>query len=193
MSVQSKKSSIQARSKSTLNTTKTSKAKSDSDLWWKQGVRFECQGSGQCCTSHGEYGYVFLSKDDRIKMAEHFEMKLSAFTKKYCEKLNGAFHLKEDPKNPDCMFLKNKRCQIYKARPSQCRTWPFWPEVMPAKTWKKEVLNFCPGIGKGPLVPVNKIEKQLKEMQNTEDQILKEAMGTKDFNIYKNNLKIQGQ
>jgi Fe-S-cluster containining protein len=172
----------------------TSKKKTSSDPnWWKQGVRFECQGSGQCCTSHGEYGYVFLSKTDRIKIAKFLGLKTPAFTKKYCTKLNGAFHLNEDPKNTDCMFLKNKRCEIYSARPSQCRTWPFWPEVMPAKTWNKEVLNFCPGIGKGAIVPIEKIEKQLSEMQQTEDMILKEAMGATHFNIYKKTLNAKSK
>ncbi|MFN7825465.1 MAG: YkgJ family cysteine cluster protein [Pseudobdellovibrionaceae bacterium] len=140
--------------------------------WWKDGVRFECQGSGKCCTSHGEYGFVFLTLDDRRRMAKHLGISTSAFTRKYCENKNGVFHLLEDPKNTDCMFLKNKKCSIYDARPTQCRTWPFWPEVMNAKTWKKEVMSFCPGVGKGPVISAEKIEKALKEQQRSEDQIL---------------------
>lgn len=132
--------------------------------WWrKEGIRFECQGSGQCCTSHGEFGFVYLSLDDRRKMAKYLKISTLAFTKKYCDKRDGAFHLKEDPKNPDCMFLKNKRCGVYQARPTQCRTWPFWPEVMNAKAWSKEVKAFCPGVGKGKLVSPDKIEQQLRE------------------------------
>ncbi|MCE3009792.1 MAG: YkgJ family cysteine cluster protein [Proteobacteria bacterium] len=140
--------------------------------WWKEGVRFECQGSGKCCTSHGEYGFVFLTLDDRRIMAKHLGISTSVFTRKYCENKNGVFHLIEDPKNTDCMFLKDKKCSIYEARPTQCRTWPFWPEVMNAKTWKKEVMSFCPGVGKGPLIPAEKIKKTLKEQQRSEDQIL---------------------
>ena len=140
--------------------------------WWKDGVRFECQGSGKCCTSHGEYGFVFLTLDDRRRMAKHLGISTSAFTRKYCENKSGVFHLIEDPKNTDCMFLKNKKCSIYEARPTQCRTWPFWPEVMNAKTWKKEVMSFCPGVGKGPVISAEKIEKALKEQQRSEDQIL---------------------
>ena len=143
--------------------------------WWKDGVRFQCQGSGKCCTSHGEYGFVFLTLEDRKRFAKHFKMSTSSFTRKYCQNYNGAFHLKEDGINLDCMFLKNKQCTVYDARPSQCRTWPFWPEVMSAKAWKKDVLDFCPGVGKGKLYSATEIKKLMKEQADTENSILKEA------------------
>lgn len=143
--------------------------------WWKDGLRFQCQNSGQCCTSHGEYGFVYLTKKDRSRMARALNLTLLQFTKKHCDLSNGFFHLKEDPKNPDCQFLKNKKCQIYQARPTQCRTWPFWPDTLPAKAWNKEVLNFCPGVGKGPLIPAEKIEQQLQEQIDSENALDNEA------------------
>ncbi|MEZ0391430.1 MAG: YkgJ family cysteine cluster protein [Pseudobdellovibrionaceae bacterium] len=143
--------------------------------WWSEGLRFQCQGSGQCCTSHGEYGFVFLTKDDRKRMATHLQLSLSEFTKKHCQRTNGFFHLKEDGKNPDCLFLKNKRCSVYEARPIQCRTWPFWPDVMNAKTWKKEVVSFCPGVGKGPMIKSEKIQEILNEQIASEDDLDQEA------------------
>ncbi|MBX2995049.1 MAG: YkgJ family cysteine cluster protein [Bdellovibrionaceae bacterium] len=140
--------------------------------WWNDGIQFQCQGSGKCCTSHGEFGFVFLTREDRQRMAQHLGLSTSAFTKKYCDKMGPAFHLKEDPKNPDCMFLKNKGCSIYEARPVQCRTWPFWPEVMNAKAWKKEVVDFCPGVNKGKVWSRDEIEKNLAEQTRSEDAIL---------------------
>lgn len=140
--------------------------------WWKSGVQFECQGSGKCCTSHGEYGFVFLTLKDRKRFADYLKITTREFTKKYCDKYHGAFHLKEDPKNPDCLFLKNKRCSVYEARPAQCRTWPFWPEVMPAKSWRQDVASFCPGIGKGRIWNRKEIEQNLNEQAKAEDQIL---------------------
>lgn len=136
--------------------------------WWEKGIQFECQGSGKCCTSHGEFGFVFLTRKDRARFAKHLGISTIAFTRKYCDKMGEAFHLKEDPKNPDCMFLKNKRCSVYEARPTQCRTWPFWPEVMPAKAWKKEVVSFCPGVGKGKIWSVEEIKKRLEEQRLSE-------------------------
>ncbi len=143
--------------------------------WWAEGLRFQCQGSGQCCTSHGEYGFVFLTKEDRQKMANHLSLNLSQFTKKYCQQTNGNYHLMEDGVNFDCLFLKNKRCSVYEARPTQCRTWPFWPDTMNAKTWKKEVVTFCPGVGKGPLVSSDEISRNLEAQKISEQELDTEA------------------
>lgn len=148
---------------------------SSTKAWWKEGIRFECQSSGKCCTSHGEYGFVYLTKKDRVRMAKQLEMTLAAFTKKHCDRSDGFFHLKEDPQNTDCAFLKNKKCQIYEARPTQCRTWPFWPDTLPAKAWNKEVITFCPGVGKGSLISADKIQIQLQEQIDSETSLDDEA------------------
>lgn len=139
--------------------------------WWRDGVQFQCQGSGKCCTSHGEFGYVFLSPEDRVRIAKLKNMRVGEFTKKYCEKTGGVWHLIEEKGKPDCMFLEGKRCGIYEARPTQCRTWPFWPEVMDAKSWKKDVVEFCPGVGKGRVIPAEEIESVLNEQIKSEKRL----------------------
>jgi len=150
------------------------KSPQKSSPWWKDGVRFECQGSGRCCLSRGEYGFVFLTREDRKRMAEHLGMPLAQFTRKYCDQHQGHYHLKEDSSRLECLFLDGKRCGIYEARPTQCRTWPFWPEVMNAKTWNKEVRGFCPGVDKGRVIPAEEIEKQLAEQRRSEIALLRE-------------------
>lgn len=149
-----------------------------SKTWWSTGVKFECQGSGNCCLSRGEYGFVFLTREDRKRMADHLKMNLRDFTKKYCDKTKGYFHLKETSERDECLFLKQKKCGIYQARPTQCRTWPFWPEVMNAKTWNKEVKNFCPGVGKGKLISPNEIQKNLDEQTHSEKALHRERTPT---------------
>lgn len=142
------------------------KHKIDSSFF-SQGLKFECQGSGKCCTSHGEYGHVFLTLDDRKRFAKFLKIRTSEFTKKYCDQLGPVWKLKEEKGNPDCIFLKNKKCSVYQARPNQCRTWPFWPEVMNAKAWKKDVESFCPGVGKGKTWTAKEItDSLLLEIQN---------------------------
>ena len=44
--------------------------KLDGKEWWREGVQFQCQGSGKCCTSHGQYGFVYLTPADRKRIAE---------------------------------------------------------------------------------------------------------------------------
>ena len=151
---------------------KKESVKAVKEVFYEQGLRFECQGSGKCCTSHGEFGFVFLTVEDRERFAKHLGISVSAFEKRYCDKTSGVFHLKEEPGQPDCMFLKDKRCSQYEARPNQCRTWPFWPEVMNAKAWKTEVESFCPGVGKGRIWPKSEIEEIMKKEKENERKLL---------------------
>lgn len=137
--------------------------------WWQDGIQFECQGSGKCCVSHGEYGFVYLTESDRKKMSKLLKMKLLDFEVKYCDVTDGFYHLKESG-NPACMFLKDNRCTVYEARPTQCRTWPFWPEVMSAKSWKQDVAKFCPGVGKGRVWSKEEIEKQIQLQSDSESE-----------------------
>ena len=127
--------------------------------FYENGLHFECQGSGKCCTSRGAYGYVYLTLKDRKRFAAHFEVTTSQFKVAFCEKTEGYLHLKNPETN--CRFLDGKRCSVYEARPEQCRTWPFWPENMDAKGWTQEVAEYCPGIGKGRLHAKEEIEEQL--------------------------------
>jgi hypothetical protein len=39
---------------------------------------------------------------------------------------------------------------------------------MEAKAWKKDVVNFCPGVGKGPLISREEIEKTLEQQAKSE-------------------------
>lgn len=144
--------------------------------WYKKGIRFKCQGSGKCCTSHGSYGYVYLSLEDRRAMSNLFNLTTGAFTKRYCDSYEGAFYLKEQKlengeASLDCLFLKNNQCSVYKCRPTQCRTWPFWPDVMKSKIWKKDVMSFCPGINKGRLYTASEIDLTIEEQKKSEKEI----------------------
>jgi Fe-S-cluster containining protein len=147
--------------------------------FYADGIRFQCQGSGNCCTSRGAYGYVYLTLADRQRYAKFFELTTREFIKKYCNrKMIGDteyISLRNPSEMPaefsesmkghaegDCIFLKEKRCSTYEARPEQCRTWPFWPENMSAKVWTKELAEYCPGVGKGKLYSAEEIEVVLK-------------------------------
>ncbi len=47
----------------------------------------------------------------------------------------------------ECIFLENKKCSIYSVRPTQCRTYPFWPSIMSESEWNLES-KLCEGINK---------------------------------------------
>ena len=136
----------------------------------EKGVKFECQGSGKCCLSRGEYGYVYMTLKDRRQMAKVLGLSTTSFTKKYCDKQSdGLYHLKS--KSEECMFLDGNQCEVYEGRPTQCRTWPFWPEVMNAKSWKKEVKDFCPGVGRGKYYSPQEIKEILEFQKRSESEV----------------------
>ena len=143
--------------------------------FFKKGINFKCQGSSNCCVSRGSYGFVYLSSKDIKRIAKYFKLSINLFKKKYCIKTNGYIHLKEINQNGNCQFLENKKCSIYSARPTQCRTWPFWTENMNFKKWNKEIINFCPGIGKGSKINFSKIKNQLKIDYINEQKIKEES------------------
>ena len=145
------------------------------------GIKFSCQSSVNCCVSRGNHGYVYLNKDDLKKLANFFNQSIHEFKKKYCKITNGFIHLKELKKNKgNCLFLINNRCSVYKKRPIQCRTWPFWNENMNAKTWNKEIALFCPGVGKGRRYTKESILKILEKDKNNEKLILENNTNLKN-------------
>ncbi|MBT4763104.1 MAG: YkgJ family cysteine cluster protein [Bdellovibrionaceae bacterium] len=128
-------------------------------VWYDKGIRFQCQGTGQCCLNHGQYNYVFLTLKNRQDIAKLLKLSTQKFTKNYCTQTDGSFYL--NPNNEDeskCIFLNDNKCQVYKARPTQCSTWPFWPSTLNKKVWNKEVVPFCKGVGEGKLYSYKEIE-----------------------------------
>ena len=124
--------------------------------FYQDGLRFECQGSGRCCLTRGKYAYVYVTDADRQRLADHFGLPIEAFTRQYCEQTDGHYHLRDPGR--DCLFLDGHLCGVHAARPTQCRTWPFWPNLMNRVAWETEVAAYCPGVGKGRLYTAQEID-----------------------------------
>lgn len=135
---------------------------SEDEKWYKEGLRFECTGCGKCCT--GGPGYVWVNGEEIKAMALFLKISESEFGRKYLRRANGKLSLIERH-NHDCVFLKDKKCDVYGARPTQCRTYPFWPEhTRSPETWE-HVKRECEGIrDSARLIPVEEIE-QVKLIQ----------------------------
>jgi uncharacterized protein len=139
--------------------------------WWSKGIRFECQGSGRCCVSRGKYGFVYLTLGDRRRFSKYFKMPLREFTRTYCQQTDGQTHLRESSERVNCIFLEGNRCSVYAARPTQCRTWPFWPENLSPKAWEREVVSFCPGVGKGRVRNESEILKNVRQQESADKTV----------------------
>ncbi len=132
--------------------------------WFGDGLRFECTGCGQCCT--GGPGYVWISEEDIERMAAFLKISDIEFCRRYVRRVGNRYSLIEDPKNYDCVFLENNRCKIYQQRPTQCRTYPWWPYQIESREAWDNAAQYCEGIrSDAPLVPIEEIERQLQLYQ----------------------------
>jgi len=127
--------------------------------WYQKGLRFSCQQCGKCCWDQGDYTEVYVTHEDVDRLATHLGLYPSEFTKKYVVKSDGYDVLKSC--EGACILLADNHCCAYPARPSQCRTWPFWPQNLYRHAWYGEVRKRCPGVGKGRKYTQEEIERIL--------------------------------
>jgi Fe-S-cluster containining protein len=119
--------------------------------WFEGGLRFTCTGCGKCCT--GSTGSVNLSQADLERLADFFHMPAGAVARKYTRKSNGRRKLVDRAGSDACVFLEGKSCSVYEARPTQCRTYPWWiSNIQDRESWE-EAAKLCEGINH-PAAPV---------------------------------------
>ncbi len=125
-------------------------------------LKFECTGCGACCTGDGEQ-YVFLAPGEVRAIAGHIGVSRDWFGRRYMMRTPAGDRVLRMTGSGACVFLRgNGHCAIYDARPIQCRTYPFWPELVATrKAWERESVR-CEGIGRGVRVPLAEIEAALK-------------------------------
>ncbi|MBN2717445.1 MAG: YkgJ family cysteine cluster protein [Deltaproteobacteria bacterium] len=128
------------------------------EQFYKDGLRFDCTGCGNCCKTHDDYAYVYLSHQNIEDISATLGMTHIDFLNAHCANDEyGNVHLTMIKGN--CNFLKNNRCTVYGTRPSQCSAWPFWSENLNAETWNGEVADCCPGVNQGRLYTREEIEE----------------------------------
>jgi Fe-S-cluster containining protein len=115
----------------------------------EEGVRFQCQRCGRCCHTREEAGVVVLKEADQERLASFFSTGVEAMLAQFCLRLGRTVTLKDGDGTGACILLQDGRCRAWRARPLQCRTWPFWPEHLVEGAFEREVASVCPGVGKG--------------------------------------------
>lgn len=129
--------------------------------WFSKGLRFKCTGCGQCCT--GSPGYVWVNDEEIAEMAGRLKISPADFQRQYIRQVGQRRSLLENSRNYDCVFLKDKKCQIYPVRPKQCRTFPWWQHNLQTEDQWNEAAKYCEGINhpEAPIIPSETILEQL--------------------------------
>ena len=127
-----------------------------------QALRFECQpGCTACCTQRG---FVYLSEEDLVRAAAFVGMTAAEFEGRYVYRTRRRLRLRT-PRDSQCHFLRGDGCSIHPAKPTQCRIFPFWPELVESRREWNKTARYCPGMGKGPLIQIEAAKAQAQEMR----------------------------
>jgi len=118
--------------------------------WFKDSLTFSCTACGKCCKSKGS-NKVYLNNAEAQAIAEHIGVDVPTFNVRYTDNRLDSENrplrsIKQHETKKQCTFLNGSKCTVYEVRPTQCRTYPFWPQNMigPAE-WLAES-HLCEGI-----------------------------------------------
>ncbi|MBX3372425.1 MAG: YkgJ family cysteine cluster protein [Phycisphaeraceae bacterium] len=146
------------------------------DAWFAGGLRFACTQCGNCCT--GGPGAVWFTDEEAASMAHDLGEGVDEFRRRWARRVMGRWSLREVRTGYgfDCVFLDRASapgralCRVYRSRPGQCRTWPFWPENLASpEAWRDaRARTPCPGMDRGPVVPLAQIRVQLDAQRAAE-------------------------
>ena len=173
----------------------------------EKGIEFSCQMCGECCTGFDE-GEVYLYKEDIVRLAEHLNMNtqsgLKKFARKYIKVIQENFFWKESGaqkgknynfltlgfkfagNDEQCHFLNDKMCIVYKFRPFQCRSFPFWQMMVSSKLNIEAYKKKCKGLllSEGKFYSKDQILKWAQNEYEIEKNYFLE-MKKNNFNILK--------
>ena len=171
----------------------------------KNGIGFECQNCGNCCSTVFE-GYIFLYPHDIEQLLNFFKINFQELYNTYLNKIQIGLVIWDENlqdthktfdvdilildsgKRDNCIFLEEKDnkklCKIYEARPAQCKIYPFWNDIMTDSEQLEKIKLECNGFSQEithnlPLV---------KSKVNEERQIERDyyvLMKENDFDIKK--------
>lgn len=132
-------------------------------------VQFSCTACGRCCRVNKELGgssriRVHLNEKEVAAIANHMNISKAEFKNEFTEVHNdipdhgplltlktqvSPFVEGHSNESAHCVLFDSttNRCRAYSVRPTQCRTYPFWPQFMTgAADWNAEAAHQCEGM-----------------------------------------------
>jgi len=126
----------------------------------RQPLRFSCTRCGRCCTGGAGY-HVYFMRNEAETICTYLGLTWKWFRRHYLRRLEDGSLVAADNAG-SCIFLDaGGQCGIYSVRPVQCRTYPFWPELVSSgEAWLREARR-CEGINRGNVVPLARIRRSV--------------------------------
>lgn len=131
-------------------------------VWYRDGLRFRCTVRRLL---HRRPGFVWVNKAEIETLAAALRLEIAEFERR-CVRTVGVRKSLVELANGDCIFFhgESRSCGVYKERPRQCRTWPFWCLNLATPAAWERMCETCPGGNRGPLFPLEKIQARLGVM-----------------------------
>ena len=135
----------------------------DSMIYKHSALHFECTHCGACCQGGDEH-YVAINRADLTRIRRYLGISEAWLKRRYVRFFSPSFYTLRFTDKNHCVFLnRDNTCRIYAVRPVQCRTYPWWPELLASKkAWHQEARR-CEGIDNGKRVAVNRIIASLRQ------------------------------
>ena len=112
-------------------------------------MRFQCQpGCIRCCE---QKGHVYLTRDDIARLAAYLGLRRAEFRRRYLCGEPPLLRFRKQ-RHKQCPFLRADGCSVHAAKPLQCSSFPFWPEILGSAAERRNTEAYCPGLNRGPLV-----------------------------------------
>ncbi|MBI5503471.1 MAG: YkgJ family cysteine cluster protein [Deltaproteobacteria bacterium] len=133
-------------------------------------LRFECTQCGKCCWTRGEYAHVYVTRQDMARMSASLGLEPKEFRYRFTLRDEDGW-VELDFPGGRCVFLDplTNLCQVYAVRPTQCQTFPFWPELLRAGGWTAEARRMCEGVGEGRQVPAQEVAARLEAQRRADE------------------------
>ena len=124
------------------------------------GVRFGCTRCGHCCR---QPGFVWLTVDEMADISAHLDLTVDDFQARYQVEWdsNAQSYRIDAVKGYGCPLLVGNDCSVHPVKPMQCRTFPFWPELLDDRDEWVAAKQYCPGMDapSGKLFAASEIRK----------------------------------
>ncbi len=146
---------------------------------------FQCHRCGNCCrVGHGQ---IWVQPEEVEAMAGLLQMSMERFVQQHVRAVGSRWSLLEKPDGSCVMLDEALACRVYSARPAQCRSFPYWPQLQQPGKALRFAAGYCQGLQLFPtldqwqaVLPRARaiLEVEAKELVSTEQVFAAERWGS---------------